>query len=211
MLTSSSHMKYHIKLLILKVTIQSSFKELSMKIYSLLTMILSLFLSIELQAAELTAQDIKAPVLEEVFSIDIQVEKPLVVGQDAEHGRRQMILIKEGGKVSGKLKGEVLPFGVDSQIIRPDGFTELVARYAIKLEDGNTIYINNVGIRRISDPEAAKQAAQGKIVDPKYVYFATIPTFETYNEKYKWMERSIFLCYATRLPDKVLLKFYEVK
>lgn len=182
-----------------------------MKKGSLLTIMLSLLVGVGLNAAEITAKDIKAPTLEEVFSIDIQVEKPLVVGQDAEHGRRQMILIKEGGKVSGKITGEVLPFGVDSQVIRPDGFTELVARYAIKLEDGNTIYINNAGVRRISDPDAAKQAAQGKIVDPKYVYFATVPTFETYNEKYKWMEKSIFICYATRLPDKVLLKFYEVK
>lgn len=182
-----------------------------MKKGSMLAIMLSLFVGVGLNASEITAKDIKAPTLEEVFSIDIQVEKPLVVGQDAEHGRRQMILIKEGGKVSGKITGEVLPFGVDSQVIRPDGFTELVARYAIKLEDGNTIYINNAGVRRISDPDAAKQAAQGKIVDPKYVYFATVPTFETYNEKYKWMEKSIFICYATRLPDKVLLKFYEVK
>lgn len=164
-----------------------------------------------LTASEMTSKDVKAPTLEEVFSIDIQVEKPLVVGQDAQHGRRQMILIKPGGKVSGKISGEVLPYGVDSQIIRPDGFTELVARYAIKLDDGNTIYINNAGVRRISDPEAAKMAAQGQIVDPKFVYFATIPTFEVYDAKYKWMEKSIFLCYAMRLPDKVLLRFYEVK
>lgn len=171
----------------------------------------SLFLGLSsLNASDLTSKDIKAPTLEEVFSIDIKVDKPLVVGQDAEHGRRQMILIT-GGQVTGKITGEVLPFGVDSQVIRPDGFTELVARYAIKLDDGNTIYINNAGVRRISDPEAAKQASQGKIVDPKFVYFTTIPTFETYNAKYKWMEKSIFICYATRLPDKVLLKFYEVK
>lgn len=171
----------------------------------------SLLLGVSLNASEPTSKSIKEPSLHEVFSIDIQVEKPLVVGQDAEHGRRQMILIKAGGKVSGQITGEVLPHGVDSQIIRPDGFTELVARYAIKLDDGNTIYINNAGVRRISDPEAAKMASQGKIVDPKFVYFATVPTFETYDEKYKWMEKSIFLCYGMRLPDKVLLRFYEVK
>lgn len=100
-----------------------------------------------------------------------------------------------------QISGEVLPYGVDSQIIRPDGFTELVARYAIKLDDGNTIYINNAGVRRISDPEAAKMAAQGEIVDRKFVYFATIPTFEVYDAKYKWMEKIDLLCYAMRLPD----------
>ena len=71
--------------------------------------------------------------------------------------------------------------------------------------------IHNAGIRRINDPEAAKQAAQGKIVDPKHVYFATVAKFETYSPQYKWLEESIFICYAVRLPDRVLLKFYQVK
>lgn len=40
------------------------------------------------------------------------------------------------GEVIGNgFNGKVLPGGVDSQIIRPDGKCELSARYAIKLED----------------------------------------------------------------------------
>ncbi|WP_169785173.1 DUF3237 domain-containing protein [Campylobacter curvus] len=163
-----------------------------------------------LNAAEISAKDVKEPRLELAFMIDIEVEKPLTVGKDSEHGLRRLIAIK-GGKVSGKLNGEVLPYGVDSQIVRPDGLTELTARYAIKLDDGAQIYIDNSGIRHITDPEVAKEAAKGKIVDPKYVYFATVTKFETYEPKYKWLERAIFVCYAVRLPDKVLLKFYEVK
>ncbi|MBE3021399.1 MULTISPECIES: DUF3237 domain-containing protein [Campylobacter] len=163
-----------------------------------------------LNAADISAKDLKQPKLELAFMIDIEVEKPLVVGKDDEHGLRRLIYIK-GGKVSGKLNGEVLPYGVDSQVVRPDGLTELTARYAIKLDDGAQIYIDNSGMRHITDPEVAKEAAQGKIVDPKYVYFATVTKFETYDAKYKWMERAIFVCYAVRLPDKVLLNFYEVK
>jgi hypothetical protein len=36
-------------------------------------------------------------------------------------------------------------------------------------------------------------------------------TFETYSEKYRWLEKSIFVCYGVRLLDKVLLRFFEVK
>jgi len=148
------------------------------------------------------------PRLEEVFTVEAAVGKPIVVGQDGTHGRRQLIVI-EGGTVSGKLSGSVMPGGVDSQIIRPDGFTELVARYAVKLDDGETVYISNTGIRRV-DPSVAGEVAMGKIVDPKYVYFVTIPSFETYDRKYEWLEKSVFICYAMRLPDKVVLRFYEV-
>ncbi|WP_229203876.1 DUF3237 family protein [Campylobacter anatolicus] len=66
-------------------------------------------------------------------------------------------------------------------------------------------------MRHISDPDIAKEAAKGKIVDPKYVYFATVTKFETYDPRCKWVERVIFVCYEARLHDKVLLNFYEVK
>ncbi|WP_229204375.1 hypothetical protein [Campylobacter anatolicus] len=48
-------------------------------------------------------------------------------------------------------------------------------------------------MRHISDPDIAKEAAKGKIVDPKYVYFATVTKFETYNPRCKWMESNICL------------------
>lgn len=153
--------------------------------------------------------DLFAPQLEKVFSIEVSVDKPVVVGQDDVHGRRQLIPIS-GGIVSGRLSGKVLPGGVDSQIIRPDGFTELVARYAIALDDGCSVYIDNAGVRRVA-PEVAGEVANGKIVDPGYVYFVTVPKFEVYDSKYAWLERSIFLCRGIRLPDKVLLNYYEVK
>ncbi len=149
------------------------------------------------------------PRLEEIFVVEAQVDVPVVVGQDDKHGRRQLIKITEG-VVKGRLTGKILPGGVDSQIIRPDGFTELIARYGIILDDGESIYINNSGIRRV-DPLHADKVAKGEIVDPQYVYFVTKPWFETYSDKYKWMERSIFICYALRLPTKVVLKFYEVR
>lgn len=150
----------------------------------------------------------KEPRFLEAFSAEITVAPPVVVGQDGKHGRRQLIEIT-GGKFSGKLSGTAMRGGVDSQIIRPDGLTELEARYGVQLDDGEAVYISNKGIRRV-EPDVAAAAARGEIVDPNKVYFTTVPTFEVYSDKYRWLEQSIFICRATRLPDKVLLKFYEV-
>lgn len=153
--------------------------------------------------------DIKEIGFEELFSIKIAVDKPIVVGQDEIVGRRQLIPIL-AGKVNGSnFKGIVLPGGVDSQIIRPDGKCELSARYAIQLDDGATIYIENNGVRTVPT-EYVEDVKTGKFVDPNVYYFRTIPTFETYDAKYKWMMNCIFVCYATRLPENVLLKFYKV-
>ena len=148
--------------------------------------------------------------LEEIFSISITVDKPIVVGQDDIVGRRQLIPILSGEVTGNGFGGKVLPGGIDSQVIRPDGKCELSARYAIALDDGATIYIENNGIRTVP-AEYVQDVVNGKFVDPSVYYFRTVPTFETYNPKYKWMMNYIFVCYATRLPENVLLKFYRVK
>ena len=153
-------------------------------------------------------KNVPQPVFEECFRVEAFVDVPVVVGQDGINGRRQLIPINDG-VVSGKLNGSILPGGVDSQIIRPNGFTELSARYALRLDDGCTVYIENNGIRRV-DAAYAAEVASGRIVDPKYVYFATVPKFEVYDEALRWLEQSVFICYAARLPDRVLLRYYQV-
>ena len=153
-------------------------------------------------------QSIPQPKLEKSFQVEALVDPPVIIGQDRIHGLRRLIPIISG-TVTGRLKGSILPGGVDSQVIRTDGFTKMSVRYGIKLEDGRTVFIENRGMRRV-DPKYVEEAATGKIIDPKYVYFVTIPQFEVYDESLRWLEENVFFCYAVRLPDKVLLQFYQV-
>lgn len=148
--------------------------------------------------------------LEEVFSITIEVGSPILVGQDETVGRRQLIEIISGKVIGKEFSGKVMPGGVDSQVIRPDGKCELSARYAIQLDDGAAIYVENVGIRTVP-PEYVEDVKAGKFIDPGLYYFRAVPTFEVYDEKYKWLMNHMFVCYATRLPENVLLKFYKIK
>lgn len=146
---------------------------------------------------------------EEVFRIEVIVDAPILVGQDEIVGRRQLIPILSGVVTGPEFNGKVLPGGVDSQIIRPDGKCELSARYAIELDDGAAIYIENNGIRRVPN-EYVDDVKAGKFVDPAVYYFRTVPTFEVYAEKYRWLTEYNFVCSATRLPETVLLQYYKV-
>lgn len=148
-------------------------------------------------------------ILEEVFTVEVQVSEPIVVGQDNIVGRRQLIPILKGTISGPEINGVILPGGVDSQIIRPDGKCELSARYAVKLDDGAGIYIENNGIRTVPK-ECAADVFAGKFVDPDLYYFCTVPTFEVYSDKYKWLTQNIFFCRATRMPDSVKITFYKV-
>jgi len=150
-----------------------------------------------------------------LFTVSVTVATPVVVGQDNKNGRRQLIPITggvvEGCDIAGQnIRGEILPGGVDSQVIRPDGKCELSARYGVRLEDGRSFYIENNGIRTV--PEAyVSQVLAGKFVDPSLYYFATTPIFEVYDESLRWLENHIMVCKAVREPDAVKIHYYVVE
>lgn len=149
-----------------------------------------------------------------IFSIAVKVSAPIVVGQDEVNGRRQLIPITEGELTGTDIKGNVmhgvvLPGGVDSQVIRPDGKCELSARYGVRLDDGTSFYIENNGIRTVPD-EYVQKVLQGEFIEPSLYYFVTTPSFEVYASKLSWLEKHIFVCKAVREPDKVILQYYIV-
>ena len=147
--------------------------------------------------------------MRKVFTVCAKVAKPIVVGQDEINGRRQLIPIIEGTLEGSNLHGVILPGGVDSQVICPNGICELSARYGIKLDDGSSIYIENNGIRTVPD-EYVEKVKNGEFIDPNLYYFCTKPEFEVYGESVQWLKKQMFICKATRLPDQVLLNYYVV-
>jgi len=150
-----------------------------------------------------------------LFTVEVTVDKPVVVGQDNINGRRQLIPIT-GGIVYGndiygnEMKGTVLPGGVDSQVIRPNGRCDLSARYAVKLESGASFYIQNDGMRTVPR-EYVENVLRGEFIDPSLYYFATTPKFEAYDDSTRWLENYILVCKAVRTPDSVKINYYVVE
>jgi hypothetical protein len=143
-----------------------------------------------------------------VFSLAIEVGAPIVAG-DLGHGTRRIIPIL-GGEVRGQgIKGTVFPCGADFQTIRPNGFTELEAKYAFKMDDGAIVYIENIGIR--FGPKALlDRIAKGEMVDPALIYFRSVPRFETGAEKYRWLMENLFVGVGARHPDRVEIDVHQV-
>ena len=153
--------------------------------------------------------------MKELFAISVTVDKPILIGQNNKNGRRQFIPIT-GGTLSGfdingqPMSGMVLPGGVDSQVIRPDGKCELSARYAVRLDDGSSFYIENNGIRTVPE-EYVEMVLRGEFIDPSLYYFATVPKFELYSDSLQWMENKVFVCKAIREPDAVKIRYYVIE
>ena len=149
-----------------------------------------------------------APKLVHVTDLEVEVAAPIVVGETAEGLRRVIAIV--GGRASGPgLTGRVLPAGADYQMIRADGYTLLEARYVVETDDGALVYIVNTGVRD-GPPEALARLARGEPVDPRLIYFRTLPRFETAAPAYRALTRRLFVATGIRHPGRVDLSVFEI-
>ena len=143
-----------------------------------------------------------------VFTITAHIGGVTSAG-DIGTGVRRIIPIT-GGEVKGKdVNGKVCAFGADFQIIRPSELIELEAKYAFETDDGAVIYVENKGIR-FGPVELLKKLGRGEPVDPKLIYFRTVPRFETGAAKYRWLMESLFIGSAARHADRVVIDVHQV-
>jgi len=123
------------------------------------------------------AQSAQAPGVEFEFEENVLLEAGIDIGQTSMGGRRRIPII--GGTFEGRrIKGKVLPGGMDWQLIRGDGVTEVEADYMIQAEDGALIHVYNHGI--IVPHEGG-------------AYVRTVPRFEAPVGPHDWLNKTVFL------------------
>ena len=150
------------------------------------------------------------PSLELAFEAHVLVDPPLMLGEV--DGRQRRIVADpwrpgRGREAAGE---KVLAGGADWQAIRPNGVTEVLARYVIRADDGAMISVVNQGIRRASEPVIRRLLA-GEAVDPALVYFRAAPTFEVGPGPHAWLTEQLFVSAGVRRPDSVHIRFYMVR
>jgi hypothetical protein len=149
------------------------------------------------------------PTLTFAFELRAQVGPPTEIGS-VTHGRRRIVPIL-GGTVRGpQLDAKIVPGGADWQMIQQDGFTELDTRYTLETDKGQLVYVQNAGIRT-APPDVMQKLLAGEIVDPKLVYFRTVPKFETSAPELQWIARSVFVGIGERFPTEVVVRFYRLE
>jgi hypothetical protein len=143
-----------------------------------------------------------------VFTITANIGAVTTAG-DIGSGVRRIIPIT-GGEVRGaNISGKVCPFGADFQIIRPNELIELEAKYALETDDGAVVYVENKGLR-FGPVDLLQKLKRGEPVDPKLIYFRTVPKFETGHEKYRWLMEHLFIGSAARHADRVVIDVHQV-
>ena len=143
-----------------------------------------------------------------VFTLTVQIAEVTSAGEIGTGVRRIIPII--GGEVRGeKVNGKVLPFGADFQIIRPNELIELEAKYAFETDDGDVVYVENKGLR-FGPIDLLQKLKRGEPVDPKLIYFRTVPKFETGAPNYRWLMENLFIGSAARHADRVVIDVHQV-
>jgi len=150
-----------------------------------------------------------APGLVFAFEARVEVGPPLEVGQ-LPRGLRRIVPILRGTFEGPGIKGRVIPGGADWQVIGADGFSELDTRYTLETDTGKIIYVQNAGMRHAA-PDVMQRLLKGETVDPKLVYFRTVPRFETAAPELQWLTRAVFIGTGERYPSEVVIRFWRVQ
>ena len=148
------------------------------------------------------------PQLEFAFEVRAEVADPVVVGE-LPRGTRRIVDILGGTFEGPGIRGTLLPGGADWQLIQTDGFTDIDARYTLRTEAGDLIYVSNIGIRR-APPDVMRRLNAGEPVDPSQIYFRAVPRFEAAAPGLQWLTRSIFIATGERYPNGVIIRFWRV-
>ncbi len=76
------------------------------------------------------------------FVAKVDILPAIIVGE-SKNGVRRVVPITGGTFEGPEISGLVLPGGEDWQLVRPDGVTELYARYLLQTHDGYIIQVIN--------------------------------------------------------------------
>jgi len=162
--------------------------ETSKSIFKLILIFNILAVSL-LYSQKLSAQNVIAAKNEDVFKdfktefmweAKVKIANMITVGE-SKRGVRRVIPITGGTFTGHQIKGEVLSGGEDWQLVRPDGDTELNARYLLKTDDGFVIQVINNALIHIDTKTKAFYC--------KSVLDLEAPT----NSPYDYLNHAIFI------------------
>ena len=145
---------------------------------------------------------------EYLFTITLAVDALHDVGS-VPLGTLHIDMLGKGTFEGPRLRGEVLPGGMDMKTLRADGAMKPNVRLVLKTDDGALIFMHYTGVRHGS-PEVMARIARGEVVPPTQYYLRNTPYFETAAPKYDWLNRIVAVGVGRRLPDRAAYDVFEI-
>ncbi len=151
---------------------------------------------------------LKVPALRPFCEILVELG-PIIEMGAGRAGQRRIIPIL-GGRVTGEITGRVMNVGADWQTVFADGVAELDTRYALETDDGAVIEVVNYGFRH-GPAEIIARLADGWSVPQDQYYMRTQARLECGDERYRWVNRTLFIGSGARNASSVEIRLYSIE
>jgi hypothetical protein len=144
------------------------------------------------------ANDAPAPQLVEEFGFYADIDV-IVVGPGP-FGQRAIATIT-GGEVTGeRLRGSLVGAGADWSLIGPDGYLRVDVRTTMRTVDDAHVYFQYAGFIEVTPAFIALNNGEDVSTDFGDQYFFTSLRLETGDERYSWVNHTMFLGQGRPLP-----------
>ena len=127
--------------------------------------------------------------LEFLYEAHVDLAPPEQIGASP-FGTRSIFPVTGGTFEGPRMRGVVRPGGSDWFLTLANGAGELDVRATAETHDGALILVYYHGILDVS-PEVARRVFAGEDVSPSEYYFRTTPRFETGDERYAWLNKTV--------------------
>ncbi len=138
-----------------------------------------------------------------------EVGELVSLGGPARHGERRFVPILSGTVRGPALNGRLLEGGVDWQIQRTDGATEISAHYVVQADDGALIEVQSDGLRH-GPPEVMARLARGEAVAPSDYFFRTLLRLTTGHANWLHLNKLMVLAAGRREARRVVLDLWQI-
>lgn len=149
------------------------------------------------------------PPLLPMARIVCEVGPVVSLGGPARHGERRFVPILSGRVSGAELNGELLEGGVDWQVQRADGVTEISAHYVIRTPDGALVEVQSEGLRH-GPPEVMARLARGEAVAPQDYFFRTLVRLTTGHPDWLHLNKVMALAVGQREARQVRLDLWRI-
>ena len=143
-----------------------------------------------------------------LYEAHIDLAPPERIGASP-FGLRNIFIVTGGTFEGPKLRGTVRPGGGDWFLTLANGVGELDVRGTMQTHDGALILVTYHGVLDVS-PAVTQRVFAGEDVSPSEYFFRTTPRFETGDERYAWLNKTVTVATGCFGPGWVAYRVFAV-
>jgi hypothetical protein len=125
-------------------------------------------------------------------------------------GTRIVAAVRGGTVVGERLSGTIVGPGADWALLSADGYARVDVRLQIATHDGAFVYVQYLGVLEANEAALAATVDPTRETDWDDQYFRTAPRFETGDDRYAWLNESVFVARGRLTKQGVMYEVYRV-